>query len=78
MHVDKCPRCGAAGYIVRTYRKIHGKTYGPYPVVQHYVSKSKTGATQIRLCFISLKKLHPTEEARISKLLARAKTEGLI
>ena len=71
MHIDHCPKCGASGYLVRTYRHTRRQTYGPYLLVQHYVSKSKKGSTRVRLCFISLKKLHPQERERIDRLLAR-------
>jgi hypothetical protein len=71
MHIGSCPKCGSSGYIIKTYRKIRGKVYGPYLVVQHYVSKSEKGTTRVRPCFISLKKLHSNEKARIGRLLAR-------
>jgi len=69
MHIDSCPRCGAPGYVVRKFVKGHG----PYPIVQHYDHKSEKGTTRVRQCFISLKKLHPSEEDRINKLLAPEK-----
>jgi len=70
MHVDSCPKCHEAGYLVREYRRIRGKRYGPYLVVNHYISKSQSGHTRIRRCYISLKKLAPNEKARICNLLA--------
>jgi len=73
MHIDHCPKCGRPGYLVRKFRLMHGKRYGPYPTVQHYDSKSAQGTTKVKLCFISLKKLYPSEEARISRLLAQEK-----
>jgi len=72
MHIDRCPKCGSPGWLVRDYREIDGKLYGPYPVVNHYVSK-RAGYSMNRRCFISLKKLAPSEEARISRLLAHEK-----
>jgi hypothetical protein len=45
-----------------------------YPTVQHYDSKSAEGTTKVKLCFISLKKLYPNEEAWIRRLLAQEKT----
>jgi len=63
--------------MIKTYRKIEAKVYGPYLVVQHYVSKSKKGTTRVRPCFISLKKLHP-EKTRIGTLLARKEENELL
>ena len=82
MHIDSCPKCGSPGYLIKTHRRIGGKIYGPYLVVQHYVSKSKEGTTRVRPCFISLKKLHPNEKTRIGRLLdqdgvARSSTETI-
>jgi len=72
MHVDRCPKCGKPGYLIRTFRRIGGQRYGPYPTVQHYNSKSKRG-TRVNPCYLSLKKLHPADEARIIRLLEREK-----
>ena len=70
MHVESCPKCGAPGWLVRDYQEIGGKLYGPYPVVNHYVAK-RDGYSANRRCFISLKKLNPSEGAHISNLLAQ-------
>jgi hypothetical protein len=78
MHIDSCPKCGSPGYMIKTYRKIEAKVYGPYLVVQHYVSKSKKGTTKVRPCFISLKKLHPEEKTRVGTLLAREEENELL
>ena len=64
MHVDNCPKCGRPGYLIKTFRRIEGQPYGPYPTVRHYVSK-----TRVKQCYLSLKKLHPADEARIIRLL---------
>jgi len=69
MHIDNCPKCGRPGYLIKKFVK----GYGPYPIVQDYKCKSEKGTTRVRQCFISLKKLHPSEEDRINKLLAHEK-----
>jgi len=73
LHLKSCPKCGAPGWLVRDYREIAGRLYGPYPVVNHYVTK-RGGHSLNRRCFISLKKLHPSEEAHIRNLLAQEKS----
>lgn len=76
MHVESCPKCHKAGYLVREYRKGQGKRYGPYLAVNHYVSKSHSGHARIRRCYISLKKLAPNEKTRICKLLALSRVSA--
>jgi len=76
MHVESCPKCNKAGYLVREYRRIRGKRYGPYLAVNHYVSKSQSGHTRIRRCYISLKKLAPNEKTRICNLLAASRVSA--
>jgi hypothetical protein len=76
MHVESCPKCNKAGYLVREYRRIRGKRYGPYLAVNHYVSKSHSGHTRIRRCYISLKKLAPNEKVRICNLLALSRVSA--
>ena len=73
MHIDSCPRCGAPGYMVKKYRKLAGRRYGPYLEVQHYASKSPRGTTRVKSCFISLKRLHSSQKTRIFRLLAAEK-----
>ena len=69
LRIDRCPKCQNRGYIVRKCRRIGGRQYGPYIVVQHYASKSQRGTTRVKQCFISMKKLDMNEKTRIRRLL---------
>jgi hypothetical protein len=81
MHIDKCPKCGDPGFLVKKYRRCGkpnckcatGSLHGPYWTVQHHPSRFKP----IKDCHISQKLLTGDLEERIKELLAKEQA-GLI